>query len=112
MKVCILNPTVSNVYFNKTTKERTYGFEQTLNVTKWFDTGVELDWVTAKNAGKTVVSIMYVASWLPIYGVVLDRVIAMVRSWQNYGLRDRVGRNLAFTTSVLGSYGFCQKIKW
>lgn len=82
---------VSNVYFNKTTKERTYSFLETLNVTEWYDTGVEPIWVRAKNAGKMVGSILYVGSWLQINGVKPDRVIPLAPYfWDNYALQDRV----------------------
>ncbi|XP_071837175.1 ectonucleotide pyrophosphatase/phosphodiesterase family member 7-like [Apostichopus japonicus] len=80
-----------NVYFNKTTKERTYKFQEALNITEWFDTGAEPIWVTAKNAGKTVGSIMYVGTTVPIKGVLPDRVIPIAPYfWESYSLQDRV----------------------
>ncbi|KAJ8032800.1 Ectonucleotide pyrophosphatase/phosphodiesterase family member 7 [Holothuria leucospilota] len=82
---------VNNAYFNKTTKERTFKFVDTLNITEWFDTGVEPMWVTAKNAGKRVGSILYIGSWLSIKGVQPDRVIPLsTYFWDNYGMRERV----------------------
>lgn len=81
------------LYFNDTTHYSTQLFEDVLNNTAFFDTGVEPLWVTAKSAGKKVASVMWVGTAVPIKGSMSDRVVYLspgTWSFENYSMTARV----------------------
>lgn len=82
---------IHNLYFDPVTKNRTYSYSEALNITEWFDTGVEPIWVTAIQAGLKVGNIMYPGAQKPVKGVLPDKVVPSVPYyWLNYAMRDRI----------------------
>ena len=77
---------VHNVYFNPETLERTYTFQDTLNVTEWFNQGgAEPIWVTAINQGLKAGTIQYPGCNVAINGVEpTRRVVNAPWYWENY----------------------------
>ena len=64
---------IHNLFFDPVTKNRTYRFEEALNITEWFDTGAEPIWVTAIQQGLHAGTILYPGGNVPIKGVRPDR---------------------------------------
>ncbi|KAJ8036368.1 Ectonucleotide pyrophosphatase/phosphodiesterase family member 7 [Holothuria leucospilota] len=82
---------IHNLFFNATSRTSTSDFEDVLNTTAFFDTGVEPMWISAKLAGKKVAGIMYAGTAVPIKGILSDRVVYLSPwSLKNYSLKDRL----------------------
>lgn len=82
---------IHNLFFNATSRTSTSDFEDVLNTTTFFDTGVEPMWISAKLAGKKVAGIMYAGTAVPIKGILSDRVVYLSPwSLKNYSLKDRL----------------------
>ncbi|XP_072176356.1 ectonucleotide pyrophosphatase/phosphodiesterase family member 7-like [Diadema setosum] len=90
---------IHNVYFDPITKNRTYKFADTLNVTEWFDTGAEPIWVTAILQGKHAGTIMYPGGNVPIKGIRPDRNVPST-SWfrDNYEMKARINDAISWLT--------------
>ncbi|XP_071500138.1 ectonucleotide pyrophosphatase/phosphodiesterase family member 7-like [Diadema antillarum] len=90
---------IHNVYFDPITKNRTYSFADTLNVTEWFDTGAEPIWVTAILQGKHAGTIMYPGGNVPIKGIRPDKNVPSTSwFWYNYEMKARINDTISWLT--------------
>ena len=82
---------MQNVYWDPVTMDRTYAFEDTLNVTDWFNQGAEPIWVRAINQERKAGTIMYPGCNVDIGGVEpTKRVMNTPWHWFNYPLTQGV----------------------
>lgn len=82
---------VHDLYYDPETGEKTTSYSATLNVSEWWDTGVEPIWVTAKLQGLSVGNIMYPGGMKEVKGIVPDKIIPSDSWWWwNMSLDERV----------------------
>ncbi|XP_071836476.1 ectonucleotide pyrophosphatase/phosphodiesterase family member 7-like [Apostichopus japonicus] len=90
---------VHNLYYDPDTKNQTNTYQETLNVTEWFDAGAEPIWVTALKNGLKVSSIFYPGTYVPIKGYKPDISVPITR-WHyfNYPKEKRIDDTISWLT--------------